>query len=124
MIIKNLCIGLILFFSLALFGQNQVSGDQENIEILNCGKLKNGLYYSFDEFKNNNPSDTNYWVQVEKMLPVEQRYKHEKEQKTLFFDENGIFTEMDKPVWGFCDGESIFVYHKGMYNQIVTLGRF
>jgi len=49
---------------------------------------------------------------------------HEKEQKTYIYDEGGNEIEMKKPLWGFCDGENIFVYHKSMYRQIITLGRF
>ncbi len=124
MIINNLVLGLIFINSLTLFGQNQVTTNQENIEILNCDKFKYGLYYSYSEFKNNDPSDTNYIVKLEKMLPVEQRYRHEKDQKTYIYDENGKEIKMEIPLWGFCDGEDIYIHYKERYCVINTVGRF
>lgn len=124
MTVKNLVLGLIIINSLTLFGQNQITTSQENIEILNCDKLKYGLYHSFTEFKNNDPSDTNFIIKLEMRLPVEQQYGYGNEQKSFIYDENGKPVEMDKPLWGFCDGEKVFIYSNHMYFEIITLGKF
>ena len=67
--------------------------------------LKPGLYKSFEEFKNNNPSVTNVHFQTSKG------------EVTDIVNENKTSIEVSD-YWGACDGRNLYIAFKGSFGQL------
>lgn len=65
--------------------------------ILSAKSLKKGIYTSYDEFRNNNPSITDFEIR-----------KDSKSSLLIAKDANGQEYPARK-IWGFCDGEKAFI---------------
>jgi hypothetical protein len=74
--------------------------------ITGANSLTPGVYTSFEEFKNNNPSILHFEIQLEK-----------KEQLLYIQDANGSFY-YSHDAWGYCDGKSTFIMRDGKLHQL------
>jgi hypothetical protein len=70
-----------------------------NYPILNDSVFQKGVYMSFEEFRNNNPSVKNYTTELLR--------KGANKMLVVYDEENGK-RERIKEYWGYCDGENIF----------------
>ncbi|MEJ8820335.1 hypothetical protein [Lacibacter sp. H407] len=68
-----------------------------NIPVLSAKTLKKGIYSSYDEFRNNNPSIPDFEIR-----------KDSKSSLLIAKDANGQEYPARK-IWGFCDGEKVFI---------------
>lgn len=84
--------------------------DVYDVAILKDTLLNRGVYMSFDEFKKNTPSITEFEI------------KKEKEYDALYVrDANG--TEVGiRNVWGYCDGKDIYIRQHNNYSLLQRLG--
>lgn len=67
------------------------------IPILSANALKKGIYTSFDEFRNNNPSIPNFEIRNDN-----------KSSLLIAKDATGQEYPIRK-IWGFCDGDKVFI---------------
>ncbi len=75
----------------------QHKDDDFNIPVLKDTNLRRGVYATFDEFKNNNPSEINFEVRTERMSDI--LYIKQPDGKEFVARDN----------WGYCDGHKIFI---------------
>ncbi len=76
---------------------NQHNENEFNIPVLTDGFLKKGVYMSFDEFKNNNPSQMDYELKQDKLTDI-----------VYIKQPNGTALPA-RGVWGYCDGKNAFI---------------
>ena len=79
-----------------------------NIPALTDTILKKGVYMTFDEFKNNNPSQTNFEVRKDKLTD------------NIYIKQPGGTDLAARDVWGYSDGENAFIKSA---NNFFTLQR-
>lgn len=79
--------------------------------ISDAAVLKRGVYTNFDEFRNNNPSITDFRIQHIK--------KHEKTMTVLYNLANKEEVRIPE-FWGYCDGQNI--YYRHARNPLVKTG--
>ncbi len=124
MIMKRLI--FIVFFIQSLFVLSQESKvyNVKEIEILNADSLNQGLYISYDEFIHNDPSITDVRFHDDKRFEWEIMFFNKKKEDLYIYDENGKKVKLKEKVWGFCNGESIYIYHKKRYCKVEKLGKY
>ena len=81
-----------------------------NIPILKDTNLQRGVYISFDEFKNNNPSEKNFEVRTDKMNDI--LYIKQQDGKEFVMRND----------WGYCDGHKIFIRSVDNFFELQRLG--
>jgi hypothetical protein len=110
--LRHQLLGLILLLaSTYVYAQGAFDGPASGDSyIVNAVVYNKGVYRTFDEFKNNKPSITDYYI-------IEQG----KIWKTY---DSGPKKKIKKSkIWGYCSGDKIFV-RTVKYNQIRELGRY
>jgi len=76
------------------------------VQILNIASYKKGVYKSFEEFKTNSPSITEYELRKGQMGDI------------LYVKENN--TEYpERKAWGFCDGNDIYINSGDKYSKLI-----
>jgi hypothetical protein len=91
--------------------ESRDNGLNKDSYIINTTVYKKGVYATFEEFKFNNPSITSDLTFTKKRVNV-------LDSKT------GQYKKLkNRNVWGFCNGEKIFV-QRNKYNEITLLGRY
>ncbi len=70
---------------------------QFDIPILKDTMLNQGVYLTFEEFKNNSPSQKNYEVKKDKLNDV------------LYIKQPDGSEYVKRDIWGYCDGQNLFV---------------
>ena len=118
----------IFLFCLLLITLSSYAIEAQNLPpILKAEKLKRGIYASFDDFLNNDPS-----VHIEFTLKQRSRVKQYwfggSDYTVQVTGANGLMTNANK-YWGVCDGDSVYVnasnYQKARgYVKLLRLGRF
>ena len=102
---------------------------QVNIPILIDSLLVEGIYYSFEEFKQNNPSKKEAFSMEE----TKEGYRiiNTKKQLSYFLNLNQVSKINMKNVWGFCDGENVYrkqyskkLLKRQVFNRIEYYGRY
>ena len=93
-----------------------------------AAQKQKGIYRTFKEFRNNKPS-----------IPYDAAVEEKNEIITIFDDPHVAYKlefndslpcPKKTPIWGFCDGHSIFVSRtglfakKGVYDKVIFLGRY
>jgi len=115
---------LVLFISI-LFAHN-ISGQRmtANLKISDSlSLLKKGIYFSVDEFLNNQPGvlydfelvspDKNYYISPDENVV---HFIH-------YYDEFGGLVELPMDaIWGFCDGKGLFISYENMPYEVISLG--
>lgn len=82
------------------------SKQQFNIPISNTAIYKKGVYKTFDEFKMNSPSYSDYEIKKDKLT------------ETIFLKgEKGEYPV--RAVWGFCDGNNLYIKSSDNYFELV-----
>ncbi len=84
----------------------RVNSQAHNFPVYTSSMNKKGVYKTFNEFKMNAPSLTDYEFRKGKMGDI------------LYIKENGIEYPARK-VWGFCDGENFFINSGDKYSKLV-----
>ena len=94
---KFFILPIVICLYLSSLGQNNAS------KIYNATHLKKGFYRNYEEFINNNPSDTTDFI-VNKFVKS-------KSDSAVFGAEYTLVDSTKKVhhVWGFCDGTSVFI---------------
>ncbi len=95
---------------------------QEYIPNYNEIKPKKGIYKTFDEFKNNSPSILNEYRLVVR-TPYEQAKLLAKGNILKIIDATGNERRIRK-IWGFFDGDAIFIYYPDSFNKLINNGRY
>jgi len=103
---------LILFLaSTSVYAQGTIDGTaSRDPYIVNAVVYNKGVYKTFDEFKHNKPSITDYFV-------------IEKGKIWRTYDSGPRKKIKKSKIWGYCSGDKIFV-RRANYNQILELGRY
>lgn len=107
---KLSCYLLICFITLFQVSFAQVDTNK----IYNCSQLKRGFYKNYEEYINNSPSGSVEFTTV--------HLTKSKSDTTIIGAEYKLVDSLQrlKNVWGFCDGESVFVE----YNNSLFVKRF
>ncbi|MDI9365582.1 MAG: hypothetical protein QM541_11575 [Flavobacterium sp.] len=79
--------------------------------ILKDEVLRKGVYKTKENFLNNAPSDTNFTVKQDTKRFIALYLKDEDGNEYLSRDS-----------WGYCDGATIFINNKGMFNPLYRIG--
>jgi hypothetical protein len=79
--------------------------------ILKDEVLKKGVYKTKEYFLNNTPSDTNFTVKQDSKGFIALYLKDE---------DNNEYLSRDS--WGYCDGTTIFINNKGMFDPLYRIG--
>jgi hypothetical protein len=79
--------------------------------IINSASYNRGIYKTFEEFRSNNPSIVDDFMFTGKKLLL--KGKNSGTAKKVW----------RKEIWGFCDGENIYISHR-KYNKILLTGRY
>lgn len=77
--------------------------------VLNDVVYKKGIYASFNEFKTNNPSITEY------------EFKKGQLGDLLYVKKDGL-EYPERTAWGFCDGKNIYINSGDKYSQLIRVG--
>lgn len=102
---------LILSYSISFSQSPDSSGSKNPAYIINKDSYQKGIYYSFEEFKYDNPS-----------RKVEAKIVNNRLQ--VLDSASGEFYKIDpKGIWGFSDGKQLFVLYN-QYNELVVKGRY
>ena len=82
-----------------------------------------GIYFNFEQFKNNNPTNKNRLISS---LDYESINFYEKlfENEIIFmFDDFGVKQQIDvNNLWGFSDNGIIYIRHEDDFNRIAIIG--
>jgi hypothetical protein len=84
--------------------------NNRNVPILIQTDYKKGVYKTFEEFKNNNPSIKNF------------QFKKGNAGDILYVTENGQ-EYPERNAWGFCDGKNFFINSADKYAQLINEGQ-
>lgn len=79
--------------------------------ILKDDVLRKGVYKNNEDFLNNAPSDTNFTVKQDSKGFI-----------TLYLKDEDGNEYLSRDSWGYCDGTSIFINNKGMFNPLYRIG--
>lgn len=113
---------ILYFFSLIFFGGKsfaQVSSVPYNPDF----KFNEGVYLNFDEFKNNNPSITDYEIVVYGTFKEEGNSKYYFIKYISYTDGSGAEQQLDlKSFWGLCDKNGIFVLAYEVLHPLEKIG--
>lgn len=120
---------LLLILSISFFGficksQNNTQQEIKELPIIKTDSLKHGVYFNFNEFLQNTPSLTEVKIIYLKRNSKLMEIPGAKAYCYNFFDQKHSLLHIQDSVWGFCDGENIYVKHKDDYFKIVKFGRF
>ncbi len=80
------------------------------VAIMSDSALRAGVYMSFDEFKNNSPSEKHY------------RLKKEKLSDNIYVALPGGEEQIVKNAWGYCDGKYIYIRSANNFYVLQRLG--
>lgn len=80
-----------------------------NQPVLNDVVYKKGIYASFNEFKTNNPSITDY------------EFKKGQLGDILYVKKDGL-EYPERTAWGFCDGKNIYINSGDKFSQLIRVG--
>ncbi|MFT3934234.1 MAG: hypothetical protein QM726_11500 [Chitinophagaceae bacterium] len=75
----------------------QHNKDCFNMPALTDTVLRKGVYMTFEEFKNNNPSQTSFEIRKDKLIDV------------IYIKQNDGSDYAPREVWGYCDGENAYI---------------
>ena len=78
----------------------------DDIPILNDVQKKKGLYMTYEQFLNNAPSTANFEIKKDKLTDA------------LFVINSSGTYELTRKVWGYCDGENMFIKSGEKYFQL------
>lgn len=121
-----------LFLFLAIFlsypALSQTDSSQRQNNILTCTKLRRGIYKSFHEFKTNSPSVTREF-EVVRASKSKRVLMGTAEIKPMYIDPAGKLSKVEKKMWGFCDGDTIYLaiekdVYSNEYVKLFHLGRY
>ncbi|NLR64936.1 hypothetical protein HGH92_11530 [Chitinophaga varians] len=90
-------------------------------QALQAGRLKKGLYRSFREFRENNPSESGDLV-IKSRSTAAQIYLLASRNELVLRDAAGQEQKV-KNYWGFCDGTNIYIKDNGL-NRIQAFGYY
>lgn len=117
------------FFFVGLFLLAFTGLSQTN-DILTTEVLRKGVYRSFEEFRTNSPSLTGEFYMKEKSEFAQSNLGSVK-NKLYHLDSNGNETRIKHSVWGYCDGENVYILWdndgtvlKDYFLKIQFLGRY
>ena len=79
----------------------QYNRSRFDVQIASAGPLKPGVYTSFREFRDNNPSIQDYEI------------REEHNDHLLYIKEGNGTSQYSHDAWGYCDGQSIFIMWDG-----------
>ena len=110
-VIRRLCfVALALLISTGVYAQVEDSTRINDTYIINTRNYKRGVYKTFEEFKYNNPSITDFSI-VDKRPAVTN-------PKT-----GRAWILRKRDTWGYCDGSKIYV-RRNKYNEMIGQGRY
>jgi hypothetical protein len=117
------------------FSEDSIKKRYENrfdIPILTTSKYKTGIYRNFNEFKNNSPSIDSFSISTDKIKvratnlsgheSTSLRNLFQKRNTVLFlYDENDNLISPSQ-IFGYCDGETIWIQHGSFFYPLVKTG--
>lgn len=85
---------------------NQINSRSDNVSILDDQHINKGIYRTYDQFLNNSPSDEHFEIEKDKFTDA------------LYTTNSAGAFELEKKVWGYCDGEKMYVKSGQKYFQL------
>ena len=76
---------------------NRHNENDFNIPVLKDNVLRAGVYMTFEEFKNNSPSQTDFELKKDKLTDI------------LYIKQPGGTESIARDVWGYCNGKNAFI---------------
>lgn len=120
---KLICI-IILLQTLIAFGQETKIYDYNDVDILQVDSFNLGLYFTYDEFIKNKPSKTDIYFKKDTRFAWEEAFIGKRWEDLFVYDSTETKTKVKDKLWGYCNGEKIFIYYKKRYCEVNILGRY
>lgn len=121
---KKLVFIIILLQSLFVLGQEGTIYNYNDIEILNTNTYNKGLYFTYEGFIKNNPSKKDVFFKENTEFDWAADLLSKFWEDLFVYDSLGNKTRVKGLIWGYCDGESVFIYYKGRYSKFMIFGRY
>jgi hypothetical protein len=110
--------GLVILFQSALKSQ------EINFEVLRADSLIKGIYMTFEEFQQNNPSlRVNFGIMDHDQIR-NKIYNGTSVFNLYFQDTNKMYIKIRERHWGLCDGKGVFILYYGNYYQLSLDGKY
>jgi len=122
---KFLLFILLIAFNFSVFGQlDSLEKQVFDIEILKTKNYKKGIYMSFKEFQDNNPSIKNKILVKESNELLQVFFGATTNILALYNDSTNKFKRFRKENWGACDGDNIYIRFHGNYFKVSLDGKY
>jgi len=109
----------ILFLLSAVSGMAQSDSAQYNNDFV----LKEGIYFSYTDFRKNNPVPKEAIVSNQDKTQLDFIYKTLTESKEITLSDNTGTEKFEaKKFWGFCQNNTIYINYQGKYYRIPVFG--
>jgi hypothetical protein len=108
-----------------MFLVHSVTKCQEiNIKILRADSLKKGIYLTFEEFQQNNPSlQVNFGIMDHDQIS-NKIFNGESVYDLYIQDANKTYVKIRERHWGLCDGKKVFILYYGNYYVLSLDGKY
>ena len=121
---KKLIFISVFLQSLLVFGQEDKLYNYNDIAILKADSFNLGLYFTYDEFINNSPSKTDIFFKNDTKFDWFSATLSKKWEDLYVYDSTDTKIKIRDNIWGYCNGEKVFVYHEKRYCPITIYGRY
>lgn len=113
---------IVLLF--AVIGCKNLFAQQDSVKYTQGFKFHDGIYKTFEDFKNNNPSIKERAVISENPEAQFLLGNFATMEKISFYDSNGISHKLKRTeVWGYCSNGAIYVMLNNNFHRIFKIGR-
>jgi len=110
--------------SLIIIVQSSIKCQDINLEIVRADSLKKGIYMTFEEFQQNNPSlKVNFGIMDHDK--IRNKIFNGTSVYDLFIQDTGkTYVKIRKRHWGLCDGKKVYILYYGNYYQLSLDGKY
>lgn len=114
----------IAFISLVILLVSNLKSQEINIEILRVDSLKKGIFLTFEEFQQNNPSlRVNFGIMDHGL--IRDKINNGTSVYDLYFQDNSkTYIKIRERHWGLCDGKRVYILYYGNYYQLSLDGKY
>ena len=95
-----------------------------DVKILGTDSLVKGIYRSFKEFQDNNPSIRSDFLSVYSKNEVKEVCGDMSVTCLHILDRDGTLKPFTRYHWGLCDGRHVFICHYGRYYELSLDGKY
>jgi len=108
-----------------VYGQESSSkNDVIDYRILNAKTFNKGVYLSFKEFQDNEPSVVGEFKFGNKKGPFNYTPSDQVIKQILYISTDNQYIRYQQKHWGYCDGESLYIFYDKKYLKISIKGKY